>query len=76
MRAVASVILTVTGLVGLGFFLRSALPTSSAIPIEWNGQELYIPFNIAGFWICVLAAVVVGVIQAVLAILRDAERLR
>lgn len=76
MRAAASVILTVGGLVALGFVLRDALPHSLVIAVEWQGQEYYIPYNIIGFWACVIVGAVAGTIQMIRAMIGNMERLR
>lgn len=76
MRAAANLILTVGGFVVLGFVLRHALPHSSVIAAEWQGQEYYIPYNIIGFWACVAVAAVAGLIQMVRAMIGNMERLR
>jgi hypothetical protein len=75
MRAVSSAILIVGGLAGLGYVLKTVLPGSSVITLEWKAQQYYIPFNIAAFWACVAVGAIAGAIQMVRAMLRDVERL-
>lgn len=76
MNAAASVMLSVGGLVGLGYVLRILLPHSSVLSIDWGIHEYYVPLNILGYWICVVAATAAGAIQALRAVIRDAVRLR
>lgn len=76
MAAAASVIFSVGGLVVVGFVLRATLPGSPVFPVRWNAQEFYIPLNIAAFWVSIAAAVLVGTVQIIRAMLRGAERLR
>lgn len=74
MKAVTSVMLSIGGLVGLGYILRQVLPHSSVVTVDWGLNEYYLPFNILGYWACVAAAVIAGAVQTVRAMLRDAVR--
>lgn len=76
MKAATTVMLSIGGLVGLGYVLRLLLPHSPVVSFDWGIREYYLPFNILAYWACVAAAVVAGTIQALRAMLRDVVRLR
>jgi len=76
MRTATGVIMTMIVLASLAYAVRVALPSSPVFTINWNAQQLYIPFNIAAFWICAMAGVVLAFSQMIRAMLRDVGRLR
>ena len=76
MRAVSDGILTAGLLTVAGYILNVFLPASSLISIAWGSQNYLIPYNIAAFWGCVALGLVVGAIQAIRGLLRDANRLQ
>ncbi|MEJ2009846.1 MAG: hypothetical protein P8Z30_17105 [Acidobacteriota bacterium] len=76
MRTATGVIATIVVLAGLAFVVRAALPSSPVFTIDWNAQQLYIPFNIAAFWACAMTGVVLTFFQMIRAMLQDVGRLR
>ena len=76
MRAVSDGLLTTGLLTVAGYILQMFLPDSSVIAVGWNTHQYYIPDNVAAFWGCVALGVVIGTIQAIRGLLRDASRLQ
>ncbi|MGA8183677.1 MAG: hypothetical protein WB819_08535 [Terriglobia bacterium] len=76
MRAVSDGLLTTGLLTVAGYILQTFLPASSVISVGWNARQYYIPYNVAAFWGCVALGVVIGAIQAITIMLRDARRLQ
>ncbi len=76
MRAVSDGLLTTGLLTMAGFILQTVLPDSSVFAVGWNARQYYIPYNVAAFWGCVALGVVVGAIQVITVLLRDAGRLQ
>lgn len=76
MRTATGVILTIGVLAGLAYFARTSLPSSPVFTLNWNAQEIFIPFNIAVFWGCAMTGGALVVFEALRAMMRDVVRLR
>lgn len=76
MRTATSVIVTIVGLAGLAYVVKTSLPGSPVFTVEWNAQQFFVPFNIAAYWACAMTGVFVVVFQMLRAMLRDVHRLR
>ena len=76
MRAVSDGLLTAGLLTVAGYILQLFLPSSSVISVGWNSQQYYIPYNLAAFWGFVALGIVVGTVQAIRGLMRDADRLQ
>jgi hypothetical protein len=76
MRAVSDGLLTTGLLTVAGYILQMFLPDSSVISVGWNAHQYYIADNVAAFWVCVALGVVIGAIQTIRVLLRDAGRLQ
>lgn len=76
MRAVSDGLLIAGELSVIGYALHAILPNSKILTINWQAQQYLIPYNVAAFWGCVAAGIVIGTIQAIRVLMQDTERLQ